>query len=227
MKKDFAFTLAEVLITLGIIGVVAAITLPSLIHKYKIKVLENQFKKTSSTIEQAVRATAIEYSMENYFYPTPGVKMPKISNEERSKMNFFFKQQFKSIQFDNQSIFSKITKCERFNGDKCDDNIGVGYSWVYHYDPILLSDGSMISSMVFQLHNSFDGIKVWFDTNGPFKGPNRVGYDLFVYNTGSWNYTACPLEVGVNQYYYYGCYGYAQKNIMPNDKTKKYWDNLK
>ncbi len=38
MKK--AFTLAEVLITLGIIGVVAALTLPSLITNYKVKVLK-------------------------------------------------------------------------------------------------------------------------------------------------------------------------------------------
>lgn len=33
--KNYAFTLAEVLITLGIIGVVAAITMPSLIANYK------------------------------------------------------------------------------------------------------------------------------------------------------------------------------------------------
>ena len=37
--KRTAFTLAEVLITLGIIGVVASLTLPSLIHDYKIKQL--------------------------------------------------------------------------------------------------------------------------------------------------------------------------------------------
>ena len=39
MKKNSAFTLAEVLITLGIIGIVAAMTLPSLIAKYQDKVL--------------------------------------------------------------------------------------------------------------------------------------------------------------------------------------------
>ena len=39
MKKEskIAFTLAEVLITLGIIGVVAAMTIPSLIQSYKEK----------------------------------------------------------------------------------------------------------------------------------------------------------------------------------------------
>lgn len=36
-KTNTAFTLAEVLITLGIIGIVAAITLPSLINNQRIK----------------------------------------------------------------------------------------------------------------------------------------------------------------------------------------------
>ena len=35
--RGAGFTLAEVLITLGIIGVVAAMTLPSVIHNYKKK----------------------------------------------------------------------------------------------------------------------------------------------------------------------------------------------
>ena len=44
MKDTKGFTLAEVLITLGIIGVVAAMTLPSLIQERQNKVLETQFK---------------------------------------------------------------------------------------------------------------------------------------------------------------------------------------
>lgn len=43
-----AFTLAEVLITLGIIGVVAAMTMPSLIQRYQEQVLINQAKKSYS-----------------------------------------------------------------------------------------------------------------------------------------------------------------------------------
>lgn len=39
MKKSIAFTLAEVLITLGIIGVVAAMTIPNLITSYKVHVI--------------------------------------------------------------------------------------------------------------------------------------------------------------------------------------------
>lgn len=48
-----AFTLAEILITLGIIGVVAAMTLPALIQKQQEKILVNQLKKSYSAFSQA------------------------------------------------------------------------------------------------------------------------------------------------------------------------------
>ena len=48
-----AFTLAEVLITLGIIGVVAAMTLPVLISNHRKQVYVTQLKKSVSTLEQA------------------------------------------------------------------------------------------------------------------------------------------------------------------------------
>ena len=53
MKKR-AFTLAEVLITLGIIGVVAAMTLPNLITEYQKKQTAVQLKKAYSTFAQAL-----------------------------------------------------------------------------------------------------------------------------------------------------------------------------
>lgn len=58
------FTLAEVLITLGIIGVVAALTLPTLITKHKNQVYVNKLKKMVSTLENGVRQAAAEESVE-------------------------------------------------------------------------------------------------------------------------------------------------------------------
>lgn len=51
--KHVAFTLAEVLITLGIIGIVAAITIPALVSQYQKYVIRNQFKKTYSVLENS------------------------------------------------------------------------------------------------------------------------------------------------------------------------------
>ena len=52
MNMKNGFTLSEVLITLGIIGVVTTMTLPSLIANYQKKVWLNQLKKTVATLEQ-------------------------------------------------------------------------------------------------------------------------------------------------------------------------------
>ena len=53
MKK--AFTLAEVLITLGIIGVVAALTLPSVVQNYQKRSLEVATQKFYSVMSQAIK----------------------------------------------------------------------------------------------------------------------------------------------------------------------------
>ncbi len=54
LKEKFGFTLAEVLITLGIIGIVSAMTIPTLVKNYQTKVRDNQFKKVYATLNQAV-----------------------------------------------------------------------------------------------------------------------------------------------------------------------------
>ena len=60
MKKQNAFTLAEVLITLGIIGIVSALTIPTLITKYKIKQHEIAFKKADAMIQEALKKSLYE-----------------------------------------------------------------------------------------------------------------------------------------------------------------------
>ena len=54
MNKLNSFTMAEVLITLGIIGIVAAMTLPSVINKSQKFILKQQFKKAYSILAQAL-----------------------------------------------------------------------------------------------------------------------------------------------------------------------------
>ena len=56
-----AFTLAEVLITLGIIGVVAALTIPTLMANHRKKVVETKLEKIYSVMNQAINLTNAEY----------------------------------------------------------------------------------------------------------------------------------------------------------------------
>ena len=59
LNKRAAFTLAEVLITLGIIGVVAAITMPALMANYQKMVLRQQFKKAYNTVLNGYRLAEV------------------------------------------------------------------------------------------------------------------------------------------------------------------------
>ena len=61
MKKRFGFTLAEVLITLGIIGVVAAMTIPTLIQNTNSTKFSAQFKKTLATLNNAAEMAQAHY----------------------------------------------------------------------------------------------------------------------------------------------------------------------
>lgn len=59
-SKDFnhfskGFTLSEVLITLGIIGIIAAMTLPTVINKAQNMILKNQYKKAYNTLFNAIK----------------------------------------------------------------------------------------------------------------------------------------------------------------------------
>lgn len=64
MTKKFGFTLAEVLITLGIIGVVAAMTIPNLIANTNGAKFRSQFKKTLSTLSQAGLMAQAQYDFD-------------------------------------------------------------------------------------------------------------------------------------------------------------------
>ena len=54
-----AFTMAEVLITLGIIGIVAAMTIPNLMGAYRKKVVETELKKAFSVISQTIKMSEV------------------------------------------------------------------------------------------------------------------------------------------------------------------------
>ena len=212
------------MITIGIIGVVAALTLPSLINNYRRNELRTRFKKASSTIEQAVLSTAVEFGMENYLLPGKKyiANMGTIPVNDRNTMNDYFLSQLKIV---NTLSAIKLSSIKIY---KKDGSLLTNYPyWIASQKSYILQDGSSLSLMSFQTHHTSDGIKVYFDTNGPFKGPNRIGYDLFIYDTGYWCHNMCSTDIGGGNFIWYGCYEFAQSDQDPDDKTKGYWDSLK
>jgi prepilin-type N-terminal cleavage/methylation domain-containing protein len=60
-KYRLAFTLAEVLITLAIIGIVAALTIPTLVNNYQKTQYVTQLKKAYTSVNQALMKLTSDY----------------------------------------------------------------------------------------------------------------------------------------------------------------------
>ena len=85
MKKMNAFTLAEVLITLGIIGVVAAMTMPTLMSSTQGAQYKAAYKKALSALSQAV---TLNVALDEWnFADADGGTVYNISKMLTSRMN--------------------------------------------------------------------------------------------------------------------------------------------
>ena len=63
--RRVAFTLAEVLITLGIIGIVAAMTIPTLVKNYQEKVMVTKVKQAHSQLMNAIQLYVAQNNCQN------------------------------------------------------------------------------------------------------------------------------------------------------------------
>ena len=196
--KKVAFTLAEVLITLGIIGVVAAMTLPSLIQNYQKKALATQTQKFYSTMSQAVKQYMADYGVDD-LRNTPLASdnyEEEDTPEAIASIRDFATKYLKVVKEcnpndeDDNNCFAPVYRLwdnsipdERYNF-----TTRVGYGKKRDY---VLADGSVIR---IYYHSQGAPIELYVDVNGK-KGPNRVGYDL-------WNmtifYDGVIDESGVN-----------------------------
>lgn len=170
INKKTAFTLAETLITLVIIGVVASITIPSVVVKYQKDQTVVQLKKAYTTLAQAVRLSESENGPnKDWDWGTEG-------NVSES-FNTYWKP------------YLKIQKI-------CNTYSGCGYHSAYpwtslnntSYDvacvaptlrtSVILQDGTFV------IVRNYGGTpvtlykQIYVDLNGP-KPPNQLGKDLF------------------------------------------------
>ena len=176
MKK--AFTLAEVLITLGIIGVVAAITLPTLIQNHQKRSLEVATQKFYSTMSQAVKKYMADEGVDdlrNTPLASDNYESGSSSEAIASIRNFITKylKVIKECDPEKESCFAQNYKY--WDGSTLGDMSGI--SWADDRDYIL-ADGTIIKICYVGYKTDPAPIRLYVDVNGK-KGPNRVGYDLW------------------------------------------------
>ena len=123
-----AFTLAEVLITLGIIGVVAAMTMPSLMQNYKRQQATARIKKFVSVINQAL------ISAENDLGAREDWVIGEMSNSDSAYnfLNTYIKPYIKSADIEKRTLFGMNMATLRFvDGSQMSIKIGACYDIWY------------------------------------------------------------------------------------------------
>ena len=171
MFSKRGFTLAEVLITLGIIGVVAAMTLPTLIQRYQKNLTVNRLKQTYSILLQAIQQSEAHNGEFQYWNMEGNDNIPG-GNYERNKT--FYEKYFMS--------YLKIVKTCKPQSNECWgenykylDGTADGYrngSNNKSYS-VVLANGTIIG---FWARNTWT--EIWVDINGP-QNPNTAGKDVF------------------------------------------------
>lgn len=177
-----AFTLAEVLITLVIIGVVSAITVPTIIANSNQKENEARAKKVYSTLSNAMTMARAQGSDFDF----------AVADGSNQNMKNWYDEYLKDV----------ITMKTCYDKMGCwheEDTKGLDGKNVYYNRPqvgvganiitAVLNDGSFINIDAYgkaSIYNYFgtrieatSGLVIFFDVNG-MKKPNVLGKDIYV-----------------------------------------------
>ena len=167
--KKAAFTLAEVLITLGIIGVVAAMTMPSLIQNYQEKATVTKLKKCYSLVSQAYVSILNDEGGSDTLQAGDDLEMME-------KFGKYLKYQKTCGR--NKGCFPNVTyKSVTGNGyNKWEDD-------TTDRSRAILTDGTLImfnKNAMWGNEGNYLYAQIYVDING-FKGPNQLGRDFFYF----------------------------------------------
>lgn len=166
MKK--AFTLSEVLITLGIIGVVAALVMPALISNYKKNLTVTRLKETYSMLKQAVEMSEVqngEVKDWNYSVCSTGEKCfeqylkPYLKVVKKESMNTIWKR----------ATFLELSGAQEQGLMMMRPANGVAYTLAN--GAVLFTYNSAVSNNTLSMSVDIDGIKP----------VNQFGKDMFQY----------------------------------------------
>ena len=197
--KNVAFTLAEVLITLGIIGVVAAMTIPTLISNYQEKELVTRAKKALAQVNNAIDLARAEngYGDNSVLFNTNNTSEESmrafakyfkvqeicVNTASGSCKDYTYKLQ-KPISSDGESYSGgKIYTWPRFLtmdgiliGVKQYDNCDRIDTYTKYENGVVVKDeeGNPVTYQSHRIHCA----SIMIDTNGKNK-PNQVGRDIF------------------------------------------------
>lgn len=176
-KSQFAFTLAEVLITLGIIGIVAAMTIPSLINKFQKIQYVTELKKAYSQLQEVFTTYILDKNVDNLsqtdlFNSDGNADYTALDNLIKK----FFKVTITCQPGDTSCVLTNITGTYLNSSDGINEFDSNNYNFC-------TIDGMCFSILLpvsrTDCINKYCG-RIALDVNGA-KPPNKYGRDYFTY----------------------------------------------
>lgn len=168
-KKAFAFTLAETLIVMGIIGVVAALTIPNLNSSTADKEKVAKVKKIYSNLNDALGRAQSVYGPVNEWFVNDTTETAQVTRFGE-RVTEFMKVSKNCGVATNQGCFS-IKNVRFIDGQDAGGSVDTRPS-LYK---IILADGTAVAMK----NTSFQ-----VDIDGPNKGQNQLGTDIFLFRNG-------------------------------------------
>lgn len=164
-----AFTLAEVLISITIIGVIAALTLPAISVNVQKRSTITALKKAQTTLIDASRLMAVE---ENTDFRNTYCGLNRSGSSDEDPGNKCLEKWLAQISTEKSKKYNK--KCdEAWCKYKVDPD-----KMTYRYDSNYAAAFQTTDSITYLFLCGFYG-DVAVDTNGTQKGPNIGGHDIF------------------------------------------------
>ena len=166
--KNKAFTLAEVLIVLGIIGVVTAMTIPNLIKNYQKQVTVNRLKSAYSTLYQALRMSQVDNGNVEQWDQLSEIASYEIQKRFVEKYFLPYMKNVKICENKNECFAEKTYYLDGTETSL----VATGQHPVF----LVLSNGTTIKIMS---RKGYYIIDIVIDINGKAK-PNIYGKDIFL-----------------------------------------------
>ena len=154
LLRKTAFTLAEVLITLGIIGVVAALTLPALINNYEKSVVETRMQKFYTNINAALKLSIVENGdMVDWTFPQDYYD----ADGSEQFFNTYLKNNLQYLK-----TVPRVTTSWPTNGIEVDLNDGSAFvlsgTWITYYPNANKKQRSGVDSFIFIINKNGNSV---------------------------------------------------------------------
>ena len=202
-RKKAAFTLAEVLITLAIIGIVAALTIPTLVQNYQTRAWNTASQVFQRKLGEALRVMNVQGTLAGYTTTeafvnelSKHIKITRICENDEITTCFA-----DTVTWGDEEVdMTKIKNAKNFGQEDWDTNtVGVqfanGVNGIIAYNPDCRQN--QFSNDVITFGENGIGtncLAILYDVDG-FKNPNTEQQDLRGLNVLSLGGSNCAIEL--------------------------------